>query len=393
MARVESSGPGRVFRWATERAELILDPQTEVSPWRTQCSISRLNRTPTTRRSSIEIAVRRRRPYIAETPRPDASVWPCRSMARPIVRGGSNCVSATIPTIVPSSRPLSAGTPMLYRVCRRRASPCVRPGHFGICIRIRSLGECKPALGPGAETSRSPDGLQVVQRSTAVSYCVHYGPLRILARGAYRFDSQLDVLEGGMSIGVLTRGSAALDRLRQSSSIRIRHTVLGDSKSRSICPRTRHLAADLERPSRRATGFRGSSFTEGQAIRKPRGTLMGNGGRSRRAADVDARHDLLREAGAPSRRRSHVHRANRLGALSRLADTMARASRRAWDLACAIASLRASPEFQDIRAGPACGRRTAATAARSGQPVGLAQVPSRPASRQPARERLRTTFS
>jgi hypothetical protein len=205
----ESAGPGRVFRWVSEHAELILDPHAAGTSSGNAVLELDLESNPYQKASSIDITV-------AEGGR--------TLLATRIV----GCVCLQVP-LEPSSRlrriELRVGgddpdsrahlpsferrDAMRYRLLRAELRRAV-PNEIGTQLsEYPDTAWTSAYQRSGLVMTHRPGGLVVSSDPRRFSYCVQYGMLCAPRRAAYRFELKCTVLEGGMSIGVLRADRAS----------------------------------------------------------------------------------------------------------------------------------------------------------------------------------------
>ena len=197
----EARRPGHWFRWASQKSELIADPAA--------AGISKP--------SVLEID-------LESNPHHDGSwadvsaVEDQRLLGRTRVTGATR-LELPIDPASPGSRRIELhviqtdSAPELplferrgelkYRVSSVRLRPAWSPG--GGSEYPRS-GWSNANAESGATLMPSPDGLVTTTDRRRWSYCARYGPLRARKSGKYRFELAGRIIEGDITVGVLTGG-------------------------------------------------------------------------------------------------------------------------------------------------------------------------------------------
>jgi hypothetical protein len=196
----EGAGGGRSFRWASDRVELVVDPRAADISGALSLQIE-IDCPGELTGSFVDLI----------------AVENHRLLARRRINGHS-CLELILDDRGASERRIelqvmdggAAAAPNLP-IFERRA---------GLQYRVLSI-ECHPAAAPGATEyplagwtnanvgsglalMPTADGLMIQSDPRSFSYCTRFGPLRATRSGSHRFELAGALIEGGVTIGVLS---------------------------------------------------------------------------------------------------------------------------------------------------------------------------------------------
>jgi hypothetical protein len=202
----ENALPGRVFRWATDRAALIVDTQSARITDEPVLDLE-VESNPYDPLSWVELAVCEGERMLAQT-RVSGRMrlrLPLGLTTEPGPRRIDLCV-ADKPSEWRRQLPIfERREAMFYRVYSATVTEASTLEHDVFEYPLDRWSSAFPD-SPALTMRRVPEGLEVTSDPRKLSYVVRYGPLRAPRRGVCRIDVVCTILEGRIGVGVLSSG-------------------------------------------------------------------------------------------------------------------------------------------------------------------------------------------
>ena len=196
----EDAGGGRPFRWAGDRAELIVDARAAglSGPLSLDIAIDCPGELAGTAVDLIAVEgnkllahsrIRGRSRLELILDQRDASE---RRIALQVVNGG--------PTLGRDLPIFERRAGLRYRVHAIVCRPAAPPG----ATEYPLDGWTNANVGSAVALMPTSDGLLIQSDPRSLSYCARFGPLRAVRSGSHRFELAVTLIEGGVAIGVLS---------------------------------------------------------------------------------------------------------------------------------------------------------------------------------------------
>ena len=201
----ESAGGGRVYRWASDAAELLLD-QTAAGIADDAVLHLDIESNPYDPASWVEVAACENGATIATTR--VAGRIRVRVPLGTAAQAGPRRIELRVVKPHPEWRRqlpvFERRDAMFYRIYSATIAPAATAEPVGFEYPLGAWTNAN--LHSQLTANLTPDGLSVTSDPRKWSYCVRYGPVHAGRRGVYRFDLTCSITDGRVAVGVLSAG-------------------------------------------------------------------------------------------------------------------------------------------------------------------------------------------